>query len=128
MEPLVVLASIKLHFFERRVRCVVEPGASAVVAGGPGVDLVERDAERVLEAAAALCGALAAVEPGIRVRSMLVDRRSRRVVATLAGDGGRPRVVKLLEGALFERLMALCDDLVGVAGPLVVEALRRRGP
>jgi hypothetical protein len=123
-----VTASIKLRFHERRVRIVPALDAAGCPFAGPGVDLSGADAERVLAAAEGLVAAFGEVEPGARLRSVAIDFTGRRAVATLMPGPAdeRPRVVKVGEGRLLERLLEAAAATADVAAPMVAAALARR--
>jgi len=98
-EPLPI-ASFKLQFAERRVRIVPAEDASGCPFAGPGVDLVLDEAEAVFALARPLLAWLEAREP-VRVRSLSLDVRRRRLLVTLdvdPGAEGRPRVLKIDPG------------------------------
>lgn len=137
------IASFKLRVADVHVRIVPDVGDDGCPFGGPGVDVHGPDARAILDAAGPLLGALTEMEPGVVVRSLSVDRRRPRVLATLdpapspssraAGDvtlraDERPRVVRIDGGALLERMLVLAEPLVARLEHHAREALARRPP
>jgi hypothetical protein len=137
----VLLRSFKLRFADTHVRVVPATDGAGCPFSGPGVDLRGEEAARALSLGEALVSILAELEPGVRVRSLAVDLERPRVTATLdpldpgaraaparrpPGAAERPRVVRLDEGAILDRLVdasrPLCAHLAGAAAA----ALARR--
>jgi hypothetical protein len=104
------LRSFKLRLADGHVRVVPKTDARGCPFSGPGVDLRGPAAEAAFRAAAPLLAGLAAIEPGIKARSIAVDLERPRVTATLDPIAGaadlRPRVVRIDEGPLLRRLLS----------------------
>lgn len=135
------IASFKLRVADVHVRIVPDVGDDGCPFAGPGVDVRGPDARAILDAAGSLLRALTDMEPGVVVRSLSVDRRRPRVLATLdpapalssraAGDVAlrvdeRPRVVRVDGGALLDRMLALAEPLVSLLEHHAREAIARR--
>lgn len=135
------IASFKLRVADVHVRIVPDVGDDGCPFLGPGVDVRGPDARAILDAAAPLLRALTEMEPGVVVRSLSVDRRRPRVLATLvpaptpaarvAGDvivraDERPRVVRIDGGALLDRMLALAEPLMASLEHHAREAIARR--
>jgi hypothetical protein len=103
------LRSFKLRIADGHVRMVPKTDARGCPFSGPGVDLRGPAAEAAFRAAAPLIDVLAAIEPGIVVRSIAVDLERPRVTATLDPTtpeaDPRPRVIRLDEGPALRRII-----------------------
>jgi hypothetical protein len=104
------LASFKLNAREVRVRIVPAQDARGCPFEGPGVDLVGEAARQAIAHAAPIRRWLESREPGVVLRSVSIDLRSRRVLVTIEG-GPKPRVLRIDAPASAE--------LVDCARPLV---------
>ncbi len=96
--------------------------------GGPGVDLRGDEARAILGMAGPIRAWLEAREPGVVLRSMSVDRKSGRVLITLAPNPGeRPRVVRI-DPPHSEELMADASALESAIAAASTLKLRSRTP
>lgn len=119
------LRSFKLQRREGRVRLVPEQGLDGCPFGGPGVDRLDEPGQRLLAAAEPLFRAVEALEPGVRVRSLAADLSSWRMVITLEG-ASKPRVVRIEEPSLVERLLGASDGLLATLEQAAEDGLRAR--
>jgi hypothetical protein len=124
------LRSFKLRIADDHVRVVPRTDALGCPFGGPGVDLRGVDAAGVFAAAAPLVAALMAAEPGIVVRSIAVDLERPRVTATLDPTAPerdpRPRVIRVDEGPLLQRLLDASAPAVALLTTAAADMLARR--
>jgi len=124
------LRSFKLRIADGHARVVPKTDARGCPFSGPGVDLRGTEAEAAFRASASLLAALVAMEPGITVRSIAVDLERPRVTATLdpttPGEGARPRVVRVDEGPLLDRLIEASAPAVEMLMAAAARALARR--
>lgn len=124
------LRSFKLRLIDGHVRVVPMTDARGCPFSGPGVDLRGEPAAAAFRAAAPLFAALAAIEPGIVVRSVAVDLERPRVTASLEpaspGTEQRPRVVRVDEGPALQRLLATSSAVTALLTTSAEEALARR--
>jgi hypothetical protein len=94
------------------------------------VTLRDADADAVVARARPLLDALAAFEPGIRVRTLSLDLERARLLATLepgaATPGAKPRVVRIDRGPAYELLLAACSELLPALCAAAGAALARR--
>jgi hypothetical protein len=118
------VASVKIRLRDGHIRVVPGRGLDGCPFGGPGVDLFDDDAARVIAAAAPLLAGLATLEPGVLVRSISVDFGRSRVLATLEAEP-KARVVHVT-GPLPERWLEAASELVPVLEAAVEKALLRR--
>lgn len=121
------LASYKLRFRELHVRAVPLRDPTGCAFAGPGVDLRGDEAAAILERAGPFRVWLEAREPGVVLRSLSVDRASRRVLVTLEPTRSeeRPRVVRV-DPPMSEELIASAGPLEAALSDACVEKLRRR--
>ncbi|MFT3774191.1 MAG: hypothetical protein QM820_53185 [Minicystis sp.] len=112
------------------MRAVPKTDAHGCPFSGPGVDLRGADAEEAFRAAAPLLAALAEAEPGIQVRSIAVDFERPRVTASLdpttPETDPRPRVVRVDDGPLLRRMIAVSVPAVEAITRAAALALARR--
>lgn len=124
------LRSFKLRLVDGHARVVPMTDARGCPFSGPGVDLRGELAEAAFRAAAPLFAALAAIEPGIVVRSVAVDLERPRVTASLEpaspGADPRPRVVRVDEGPALRRLLATSTAVTALLTTAAEEAIARR--
>ncbi len=110
------LRSFKLRLRDTHVRVVPKTDALGCPFSGPGVDLFGAEATLAIRLAAPLLDALVAFEPGVVVRSIAVDLERPRVTATLdptvPDASPRARVVRLDDGPMLRRLVALTDPVI----------------
>lgn len=126
----VSLRSFKLRLADRHVRIVPRTGQDGCPFAGPGVDLRGEAADAMLLAARPLFEAIAAIEPGVVVRSVAVDLERPRLTATLdsqvPGADPRPRVVRIDEGPALRSLLEKAALLTPGLARAVDAALRAR--
>lgn len=124
------LLSFKLRLVDRRVRVVPARGDDGCAFSGPGVDLLGADAEMVFSAARTLFSTIERVQPGVVLRSVAVDLKRRRVLATmdpLTPDADpRGQVIRVDSGHLLDALIDAAEALTPTLLPLVRAALLRR--
>jgi hypothetical protein len=114
------LATLKLQFDERRARVVPRAMPDGAAFAGPGADVTGPDFDELARAAEAALAWFAALEPGVRVRSLLLDFGALRAIATVAdappagAPAPRPRVVRV-EGAPSADLFARAAPLAALA-------------
>jgi hypothetical protein len=124
------LRSFKLQLTERRARIVPAEGAPGCPFSGPGVDLTGAAADEAIAAAAPMLAALAAIEPGITVRSISVDLERMRLLATLtppdSSVDARPRVVRIDESPALRGVLQAAEGLVDFLVTAAARALERR--
>ena len=124
------LRSFKLRLVDGHVRVVPMTDGRGCPFSGPGVDLRGEPAEAAFRAAAPLLAALAAIEPGIVVRSVAVDLERPRITASLepvSPDADpRLRVVRVDEGPALRRLLATSTAVTALLTTSAEEALTRR--
>jgi hypothetical protein len=118
----------KLRFHDGHIRVVCAPAAALVP---PGVDLFGEEAAPALAAAAPLIDWLRAMEPGVPIRAILVDRDGGRVQISIderievpgsTSEKLRPRMFRA-EGPLAEELLALAtpiDEALARAVPAII--------
>lgn len=121
------LASYKLGFHDTHVRATPARDAAGCAFAGPGVDLRGAEASAVLALASPFRAWLEAREPGVVLRSLSVDRRSLKVLITLApmAPDQRPRVVRL-DPPHSEELIAAGAALEAALGEACEAKLRAR--
>lgn len=119
------LRSFKLQRRERRVRVVPALDHDRCPFSGPGVDLLDERCDVVMALAQPLFGGILAFEPGVEIRSVSVDLERPRLLITLEAPG-RPRVVRVDEPSLVERLLAPCAPLLASLAEAASAALRAR--
>lgn len=113
------IASFKLRFFDAHVRI-------GLVSGEPGVDLRGDEAEAAFAAAAPMIAWLLAREPGARLRTLSLDLATGRVLVTIdAGDGARPRALRV-DAPASQELVDAAADVVHHLTARAVEKLARR--
>lgn len=124
------LRSFKVRFREDYAWVVPAEDLAGEVFAAPGITLRGESAARARVLAAAVEAALAAFEPGVRVRSLAVDVSRPRVLATLEPTtpdaDPRGRVVRLEHGAALDAALAAARPLVGYLEERASEALARR--
>lgn len=127
-EPL-PLASYRLGFRtpQARVRAVPARDEAGRPFAGPGVDLQGVEATALLDLAGPFRDWLEAREPGVVLRTLSVDRRSRRVLMTLVPmtPDQRPRVVRV-DPPYSEEPLAAAGPLEAALGAACVAKLRQR--
>ncbi|HSO37504.1 MAG TPA: hypothetical protein VLT33_33495 [Labilithrix sp.] len=122
----VSLASYKLRFHDVHVRAVPDRDEAGCPFAGPGVDLRGDEARAVLDLAGPVRAWLEAREPGVVLRSLSVDRTSRRVLITLEPNPGeRPRVVRV-DPPHSDDLLAGAGALEAAIATASAAKLRRR--
>jgi hypothetical protein len=123
------LASYKLRFHDTHVRAVPERDDEGCPFAGPGVDLRGDEARAVLALAGPFRDWLEAREPGIELRSLAVDVRAARIIATLQPSlpEQRPRVVRI-DPPHADALLVAAEALHGRLATACLHKLRlRRG-
>jgi hypothetical protein len=122
-----LLASFKLRFHDTHVRAVPERDEAGCPFAGPGVDLRGDEARAVLALAGPFRDWLEAREPAVELRSLAVDVRAARVIATLqpASADQRPRVVRI-DPPHADALLVAARPLQEALAAACVQKLRRR--
>lgn len=119
------LRSFKLQFQERRARVVPLEGPGGCPFSGPGVDRLGEAFEELRALAAPLLWELEGLEPGIQVRSLSMDLERGRLLATLEAEG-RPRVIRIENPYIIERLLGQSEGLLAALARGAQEALGAR--
>jgi hypothetical protein len=121
------LASYKLRFHDTHVRAVPERDDEGCPFAGPGVDLRGDEARAMLALAGPFRDWLEAREPGVELRSLAVDVRAARVIATLqpASPEQRPRVVRI-DPPNADALLVAARTLEESLAAACLHKLRRR--
>jgi len=127
---MLVLRSFKLRIADGHARAVPKTDARGCPFSGPGVDLRGVEAQAAFDAAKPLFDALLEVEPGVTLRSLSVDFERPRVLCTLeptvpAADR-RPRVVRIDDGPLLQRLLRKTEAVEAVLCKASARALAAR--
>jgi hypothetical protein len=128
LHPSVPIASLKLRFFAHHVRVVPLADPRGCPFEGPGVDLFGDAASEAFALAAPLVGWLQAREP-LTLRTLSIDLRKRRVLATAEVADARPRVISIDErtdAASVDALVALATPLLLRLGELAAARLEAR--
>jgi len=123
----------KLRFADGHIRAVCSPRAAVTP---PGVDLFGEEAAPALAAAAPVIAWLQAMEPGVPIRAILVDRDAMRVQISIderieipgsSSEKLRPRMFRA-DGPLAEELLALAAPVDEALARAVPGILARRTP
>jgi hypothetical protein len=126
----VQLRSYKVRIADRHARIVPAQDEKGCPFQGPGVDLRGEEAERAIEAAAALIKVLMSFEPGIVVRSLSLDLERPRLLVTLdpltPDKDMRPRVVRIDGGPALEAILEASGPLTNMLTDAARRALARR--
>jgi hypothetical protein len=123
------LRSFKLQRHERHLRLVPATGLDGCPFGGPGVDVIGDEADALLALAEPLFAGIEALEPGVRIRSLSVDLERPRLLVTLVdrlSSMQKPRVLRVDETSLIERLLGESGPLLGALATAAEAALARR--
>ncbi len=123
------LATVKLRFADGHVRLLPATDLASRPFTGPGVDLRGEPAREAFRLAEPAIAWLCARQPGVALRALSIDLRTRRVLVSFEDahtPGGKPMVLRI-EAPTSSELVDACAPLLRFLETEAATALTRRG-